>query len=175
MRSNWWINNQLKELGDLRLRSAQPRDDHFLLQLFRSSRPHLSQFPMPMEFVAALVQQQYDLQRNSYSNQFPGYLDLLVILNQELIGAFKLYKNDEYAWLHLLDIAILPSHQGRGYGRILLRSLQNLAAHNDWVLRLSVDRQNWRAKKLYTALDFRLENTSATHEEMVWTSAVYAG
>lgn len=175
MRGRWHINNQLTGLGDLRLRKADSRDECFLQQLFRSCRPHLAQIPMPAALVDALVRQQYDLQRSSYAKQFPGYLDFLILLHQEPIGNLKLHENHEAGRLHLLDISVLPAHRGRGYGGTLLSSLQALAVQKDWVLRLSVDCQNWRAKRWYAALGFRLENTSATHEEMIWTSAVYAG
>lgn len=174
MRSRWPIGKQLTGLGDLRLRKADSRDEGFLQQLFRSNRPHLAQIPMPIEFVQALVQQQYELQRSSYSRQFPGYLDVLILLHQEPIGNMKLHEDAEAGCLRLLDIGLHPEHRGRGHGGTLLRALQTLAAHNDWVLRLSVDRQNWRAKKLYSALDFRLEKTSAINEEMIWASAVCA-
>lgn len=175
MRGRWNLSDQLTDLGDLCLRTAQPCDEHFLLQLFRSSRPHLDQIPMPAEFLDALVQQQYDMQRSAYQKQFPGYFELLILLNRESVGTLKFYKNDRAGYLRLVDIAIVASHQGKGYGRTLLRSLQTLAQDQNARLHLSVDRQNWRAKKLYSALDFRLENTSSTHDEMVWTSAVYAG
>ena len=175
MRGQWQFDDLLTDSGALRMRKARPRDQGFLLQLFRSSRPHLSQIPMPTEFVVALVQQQYDLQRISYGKQFPDYLDLLILLDWQPIGNLKLYKNDEAECLRLLDIALLPAHQGRGYGRALLRALQNHAVQNDWAFRLSVDRQNRRAKKLYSELGFRLENTSMTHEAMIWTSAAYVG
>lgn len=175
MRGRWNLNDQLTDLGDLRLRKADSRDECFLQQLFRSCRPHLAQIPMPAALVDALVEQQYDLQRGSYAKQFPGYLDFLILLHQEPIGNLKLHEDHGSGRLQVLDIGLWPTHRGRGYGGTLLRSLQILAAQKDWVLRLSVDRQNWRAKKLYSALDFRLENTSATHEEMIWTSAAYAG
>lgn len=174
MRDGWNLIDRLTDLGDLRLRKADSRDDCFLQQLFCSSRPHLAQIPMPAEFVDALVQQQYDMQRSSYARQFPGYLDFLILLHQQPIGNLKLHEDDRIGSLHLLDINFLPSHRGRGHGSTLLRALQTQAAQQNWVLRLSVDRQNWRAKKLYNALDFQLETTSATHEEMIWHSAVYA-
>lgn len=170
----WLQNNQQPtHLGDLRLRKVDSQGKSFLLQLFRSCRPHLEQIPMPAEFIDVLVQQQYDLQRSDYARRFPGYLDFLILQQQESIGNLKLYEDDGH--LHVLDIALLPAHQGRGYGRALLRELQNHAAQNDCAFRLSVDRQNRRAKKLYSELGFRLENTSATHDEMIWTSAAYVG
>lgn len=168
------LGNQLTGLGDLRLRKADSRDEIFLQQLFRFNRPHLAQIPMPIEFVDALVQQQYELQRGSYNSQFPGYINFLILLHQTPVGNLKLYGDEQAGCLHLLDIGLLPQERGCGHGRALLRALQNYASQKDWILRLSVDRANWRAKKLYGALDFRSERISTAHEEMVWTSAVYA-
>ena len=168
MRSRWNLSEQLTNLGDLRLRKAQPCDEHFLLHLFRSSRPHLDQIPLPAEFVDALVQQQYDLQRSFYTRQFPGYINFLMLLHQEPIGGLKLYEGDQSRCLHLLDIGVLTTHRERGYGGMVLRSLQLLAQKNDLQLHLSVDRQNWRAKKLYDFLGFRLMSTSDSHEHMMW-------
>jgi ribosomal protein S18 acetylase RimI-like enzyme len=130
----------------LRLRKADSRDECFLQQLFRSNRPHLTQIPMPVEFVDALVQQQYEFQRGSYDREFPDCLNLVILLRQESIGNLKLHQDAQAGCLRLLDIALHPEHRGRGHGGTLLRSLQTLAAHKDWVLRLSVDHQNWRAK-----------------------------
>lgn len=174
MRGRWHIDDQLTGLGELRLRESRSRDEDFLLQLFRSSRPHLAQIPMPTDFVETLVQQQYQLQRSSYSRQFPGHQDVLILLHQEPIGNMKLHEDAEVGCLRLLDIGIRPEHQRRGHGGSLLQALQSLAAQNDWVLRLAVDHQNWRAKKLYSSLGFKQERVSATHEEMMWTSAVCA-
>lgn len=171
MRSRWDLREQLIDLGDLCLRKAQPCDENFLLHLFRSSRPHLDQVPLPTEFVNALVQQQYDLQRSSYTRQFPGYIDFLMFLHQEPIGGLKLYEGNQSRCLHLLDIGVLPTHRERGYGGMVLRSLQSLAQKNNLQLYLSVDRQNWRAKKLYDFLGFRLMSTSDSHEHMMWQAS----
>lgn len=168
----WKLHNQLTDLGDLKLRVALPCDEAFLLHLFTACRPHLAQIPMSVEYIEALIFQQFQLQRSYYAKIFAGYVNHLLLLNQEPIGALKLFKYAEEGSVRIVDIAILPTQQGRGYGRTLLRSLQAVARKNEWRLRLSVDRQNWGAKKLYGALGFRFENASATHEEMAWTSAV---
>lgn len=168
MRGRSQLDNQLTGLGDLRLRKANSRDERFLQQLFRSNRPHLTQIPMPAEFVDALVQQQYELQRDSYDREFPGYLNFVIVLHQESIGNLKLHQDAQAGCLRLLDIALHPEHRGRGHGGTLLRSLQTLAAHKDWVLRLSVDHQNWQAKKLYESLGFQVVNTAASHAGMAW-------
>lgn len=175
MRDTGQISSQLTGLGDLRLCRSSASDERFLQQLFLSCRPHLAQISMPQAIVDALVQQQYELQRHAYGQNFPGYLNLLIFHHHEPIGNLKLHRESQAGFLHVLDMGFLPEHRGRGHGGTLLRALQNLSAENEWVLRLSVDRHNWRAKKLYKTLDFRVEKLSETHEQMVWTSVVHAG
>jgi ribosomal protein S18 acetylase RimI-like enzyme len=163
----WLQNNQQPtHLGDLRLRKVDSQGKSFLLQLFRSCRPHLEQIPMPAEFIDVLVQQQYDLQRSDYARRFPGYLDFLILQQQESIGNLKLYEDDGH--LHVLDIALLPEHRSKGHGRTLLRWLQAMASEHDKQVQLSVDRQNWRARKLYDTLGFELVGTSGSHDFMAW-------
>lgn len=175
MHSAQKIINGLIGLGSLSLLPVNYRDEPFLKQLFLSCRPHLAQIPMPQAFVYALVQQQYELQRSDYGQKFPGYLNLLVLHRHEPIGNLKLHRESQAEFLHVLDVGFLPEHRGQGHGGSLLRALQALSAQNEWVLRLSVDRQNWRAKKLYSALHFRVEKTSETHHEMIWALPVCVG
>lgn len=82
MRAIWLISSELSEISDLSLRATDGLDACFQQRLFRSCRPHLTQIPMPVEFVETLVQQQYELQRDPYGQNFPGYLDFLILLNQ---------------------------------------------------------------------------------------------
>lgn len=171
MRAARLIGSELTEMGDLSLRKADSRDTCFQQQLFRSCRPHLAQIPIPVEFVDTLVQQQYNLQRSSYEQHFPGYLDLLILLHQESIGSLKLHEDSHAARLHLLDIGFLPEQRSRGHGGALLRAMQTVVAKQGWALCLSVDRQNWRAKKLYSALGFQVVEHTGTHDSMIWKTA----
>ena len=174
MQGLWRTLNELTRIGDLCLRGIKPDDEIFLQKLFRLTRPHLTQIPMPAEFVEALIQQQYDLQKSSYGRHFPGCGHFLVLRHQEPIGRMMLYLDAEQTSLRLVDISLLPQWCGQGYGSALLWSLQSLAQKNKWQLVLSVDHQNWRAKKLYDSLGFQLEGASATHAVMTWSAAAYA-
>lgn len=158
------------QIGELHLHPVTIDDEHFLKFLFRQSRPFLREIPLPAQFVDALVQQQYELQKASYAQNFPGSYHFLILQQQEPVGRLILYLDKENASLRVVDICLLPQHCGRGYGSALLWSLQSLASRNGWHLCLSVDCQNWRAKKLYEALGFQLSGTSATHHELVWSA-----
>jgi ribosomal protein S18 acetylase RimI-like enzyme len=174
MQGVWRMLNEFTRIGDLCLRGVNSDDDLFLKQLFRLTRPHLTQIPMPPEFVEVIVQQQYDLQKSSYVRHFPGCGHFLIMRHQEPIGRLMLYLDVKQASLRLVDICLLPQWCGQGYGSALLWSLQSLAQKNKWQLLLSVDHQNWRAKKLYGSLGFQLERASTTHSVMVWSAVAYA-
>lgn len=174
MRGTNKIFNELTELGSLVLRKAAYRDEHFLQQLFLSCRPHLAQIPLPQTLVDALVRQQYVLQLSDYKKKFPGYLNLMVLHKHEPIGNLKIHWDSRVGCLRILDIGLLAEYRSQGYGRGILRELQNLVEKNQWILCLSVDHQNWQAKKLYKALNFRMKSSSATHAEMIWDSVMHS-
>lgn len=174
MQGLWRLLDEFTRIGDLCLRGVNPDDEGFLKRLFRQSRPHLLQIPMPADFVEALIEQQYEAQKKSYDRQFPGGGHFLILRQQEPIGRLMLHADNKQASLRLVDISLLPQFCGQGYGSALLWALQSLAQKKKWQLVLSVDHQNWRARKLYGSLGFHPEKRSATHEMMIWSSAAYA-
>jgi ribosomal protein S18 acetylase RimI-like enzyme len=70
--------------------------------------------------------------------------------------------------VHLVDIALIPEARGRGYGSQILRVLQQAAAQTRAPVTLTVSRTNPRARQVYLALGFRVEQGDAMAERMVW-------
>ncbi len=70
--------------------------------------------------------------------------------------------------VHIVDIAIVPEARGRGYGTQILRLMQQAAAKARAPLTLAVGRTNTRARQLYLALGFRVEQADAAVERMAW-------
>lgn len=169
MRNEWRIlEDGFPRAGAPCLRTATARDEPFLRHLFHLSKPHLADIPMPRNFVEAVIEQQYELQRASYRQQYPSSGYFLVLLQGEPIGKLTLYQDLEAASLRIVEICLKPTCCSKGFGTALLRSLQALSQKNRWSLCLSVDRQNWRAKKLYQSIGFRITGASYSHEFMVW-------
>lgn len=158
--------------GGLHCRNVKPQDDIFLEPLFRSSRPHLSQIPLPAEFTNAVVRQQYQLQQASYQQAFPGLRQLLILHDDSPIGRLMLDLNGKNRTLHLVDICLSPEECGKGVGTLLLRTLQSIAERRGWGMCLSVDRHNWRAYKLYVSLGFQVESISTTRYTMRWSEVL---
>ncbi|MDR7089975.1 MULTISPECIES: GNAT family N-acetyltransferase [Cellvibrio] len=150
----------------LHLRELQPQDQAFAETLFFSTRVFLYQMPLPKAQVDLLIKQQFILQQASYGASFPLAETFIIHLFAEPIG--KLILNNTSDSLHLIDIAFLPSMRSRGYGSSILRALKHLADQARRPVRLAVDQQNTRAKKLYLNLGFALSESSTTHDILLW-------
>lgn len=153
--------------GELRLRPAQPEDEPFRKHLFRSTRPHLELIGMPDAVVDALIAQQYQLQQNHYATQWPTASRSIILLAGKAVGGIIIDQGN--GALHIIDLALVSEHRGKGFGTALLRAVQNMADKRRASLMLSVDRQNTLARKLYLSLGFTVTKSSETHETMIWT------
>lgn len=150
----------------LELRPATKSDRGFMQQLFASTRDHLRHLPLSPLQIERLLEQQYQLQLAHYVRQWPDAHIRIIQLAGKAIG--KIVLEESETTLHVLDIAIEPAMRGRGYGTSILRALQAAAEKHGLPIRLSVDRQNPRAKELYLSLGFQVAANSDTHESMVW-------
>lgn len=150
----------------LDLRKADQNDDEFMEKLFSSTREYLYQMNVPAQYVDAIVKQQYQLQKNSYEQQWPEASTFIIRWCGQAIG--KITINEEKDLLHLIDCAFVPEKRGKGYGTIILRTAQSVAKAHQLSLKLSVERHNLRAKKLYQSVGFGVVAETASHEIMTW-------
>lgn len=150
----------------LHLREVQSQDQIFVESLFFSTREYFYQMPMARSQVDLLIKQQFILQQASYAKAFPSAQTLIIQLFVEPVG--KIILNNSPDSLHIIDIAFIHSARGKGYGTAILRSLKNLANQLGLPVRLEVDQQNSRAKKLYLSLGFTLIESSSTHDTLLW-------
>lgn len=158
--------DELSFPGEFNLRPIESQDQPFVKQLFRSVRPHLALPGLPTDVVEALITQQYQLQQNHYATQWPTASSFIILLANGAIG--KIVLNEGKQSLHIIDLALMPEHRGKGVGTALLRTIQAVADKNGASVGLSVDKQNSLAKKLYLSLGFRVRDTSDTHESMIF-------
>lgn len=150
----------------LGLREMQLQDQAFAATLFASTRDYLYRMPIPQSQIDFLIQQQFQMQQASYSASFPLAEAFIVELYAKPIG--KIILNNTSASLHIIDIALINDMRGKGYGSAVLRALKSLATSGGKSLRLAVDQQNPRAKKLYLHLGFALLESSLTHDTLLW-------
>ena len=86
------------------------------------------------------------------------YRLFIIKINDQPIG--KAHLHEEAGQVQLSDIAILPSHQGRGFGQALVANCIQYARQNYTLpLRLNVESTNLNALHLYQKLGFKTMNT----------------
>lgn len=147
------------------LRLAEPSDEPFLLELYSST--HGQQFavvPLAPAHREALVRMQFEAQRAGYRQQFPGSQEFIIVAGDERTGRVWLAEGE--AENRILDLAIVPQHQGRGIGRAVLEGVIEKAAGANKPLRLMVHRMNERAVALYRRLGFEVCGEDEVYLEM---------
>jgi GNAT superfamily N-acetyltransferase len=158
--------NAISLPNGLSLRCADERDHVFMARVFGSTREYLYHMDLPIPYVDALVKQQFTLQCDSYRRQFPHANSFVIHCMAQAIG--RVIVEESASSLLIVDLTLLPESCGKGYGTAILQALKAVAETQQCDLKLSVDRQNWRAKKRYAALGFNVVAETDTHESMVW-------
>ena len=149
------------------LRPVKAADERFLLRVYAGTREqerHVARWED--EEWGAFVRMQYEAQRRHYQSHFPDAEHRIVLRDGEPVGRIWVLRAEDE--IRLLDIAILPEHQGRGIGTHLIRSLQTDARAACVPLRHSVELDNRGARHLYERLGFAAIETHGLHTLMEW-------
>lgn len=162
------MNNALILPPGMTLRAAEPSDDYFLRSLFYSARTEFALLPLPKAQLEQLLRQQYEWQQKGYASQYPDAANWIIEKHSEAVGKITLLQSANL--VHIVDFIVAPEWRGRGLGSALLTALKHCVDIGSGILRLSVDRQNGDAKRLYLRQGFVVSQISDTHEQMVWSS-----
>ena len=85
------------------------------------------------------------------------YKIILAFKNNQLIG--KAHLRWEKKSTTLSDIAIIPAHQGNGYGTALIaHCINHSLSEGTTLINLDVETHNLKALNLYTRLGFMIQN-----------------
>lgn len=148
----------------LQWRRETSADRDFLLRLFIAIRgPEFKELPDILRL--SLLEQQFCMQWSSYLNRYSNDGFGILEHHGETIG--KLYLAEDQTGIHIVDIALLPEWQNRGFGTSVLKHLCDLAAQNGSTLTLSVFASN-PALSLYHRIGFREIAQSAGYLQMQW-------
>lgn len=152
---------------EIALRPVSPDDEAFLRALHASTRAdELDMTGWSEQERAAFLDFQFRAQRDDYARRFPGAEHSIVLVRGEPAGRVWAHEGD--GELRLLDISLLPDHQGRGVGTAVLRSLQDRARDAGLPLRHTVLTSNSGALRLYQRLGFEIVDSTPTHHLMRW-------
>lgn len=158
--------DEFNSLIGLSAKAANANDTPFMAQLFYSTKPFFYELGLPCEVVDTMLEQQYRLQQASYREQYPNANTYILFYQQQIVGKVML-DISEYR-IHLIDLIMIPSMRGQGFGSAILAFIKQEAAIRNLPVGLSVEKENALAKKLYLQHGFKLESCSDTHELMLW-------
>jgi ribosomal protein S18 acetylase RimI-like enzyme len=154
----------MPQLAEFSARAAVPEDHEFLYELYASTRAEeleLAKFPEAER--AGFCRMQFNLRQHHYG-QYYGHSDDRILLWQNVAIGRELITRDPDL-ITLTDIAILPSHRGRGIGSFLLRGLIAESEQRQLPISLFVDYVS-RAQALYERHGFIVVRDLFPHLEM---------
>lgn len=151
------------------LRAAEADDEPFLREVYASTRAlELASVPWGAERKAQFCDMQFDAQDTDYRRNYPAAQFLIIVQAGTSIG--RLYVDRRETEIHILDIALLPAHRGRGIGSRLLRDLQAEALASGKRVTIYVEKFN-PALHLYQRLGFRQIDDVGVYLLMEWLDA----
>jgi ribosomal protein S18 acetylase RimI-like enzyme len=133
------------------LRPATPQDAPFLASLFAGTRDDLRTLPLPEQARAALVAQQYRSREHQHAAAYPAAASEIVEVDGLPVGRLLVDRAERAH--HVIDVAVLPEHRGRGIGAAALRSVLARADACGVPVTLRVAADN-PAQRLYQRLGF---------------------
>jgi GNAT superfamily N-acetyltransferase len=158
----------LRDGREVTLRPVMAEDEEFLLAVYASTREaELAQVEWAEGQKEAFLRMQFDAQRREYSARFPdaGY-DVILVGSRP---AGRIWVGRTADELRLLDIALLPEHQNRGVGGLLLGRLMEEARAVRKPLRHMIFILNTDARRFYERLGFEVvEVFNGAYLHMEW-------
>lgn len=160
-----WCERDLGPLpAEVRLRPATEGDMPFLRALYRTVRdPELATTGWDEAQKQAFSDSQFALQDRHYRAYYPGALFLVVEHDGEPVG--RLYLGTAPGPLRLMDIALLPTWRGRGWGAALVRAVLGRADRDGRETLLFVEANN-PAYSLYVREGFVDEAVEGVYVRM---------
>ncbi len=149
------------------LRPVTSGDEVFLAAVYASTREEeLSQVPWANEQRTAFLNSQFVAQQTHYQSRFPNAVHDVILHRDQAVG--RLYVDRRPTEIHVLDIALLTEHRGRGIGSALLGDLMKEAAAANLPMTIYVETFN-RSRTLFQRLGFRETENDGMNMHLKWT------
>lgn len=150
------------------LRDERPEDADFLRRLYLSVRwEELETVNWAEEAKVAFLSQQFDFQTRHYRQYYQGAAFGIVTDGEEPVG--RLYLHQGAQDLRIIDISLLPSHRGRGFGAALIGAVFELGRQAGTKVSIHVEFFNRNARRLYDRLGFVQGESNGVYYRMDWT------
>lgn len=152
----------------LYIRPAQPSDEAFFAELYRSTRDDLRTLLADPRYIEGLIAVQRDAQVAGYRARYPAAV--YEVLELDGVAAGRLVTAAVDGALRVVDIAVMPRARGRGVAGEALRRVQRRAAREGRDVTLGVRMDNPGARRLYAALGFVSEDEEGASLQLRWTA-----
>lgn len=150
----------------LGLRLATSNDTLFIESLFHSTREFLYVAEQENEYIKNIIDQQLELQTQSYGSQSPNLMTFIIDKQGIPIGRLVLDFGSNVA--HVIDVALIKEARNKGYGKSIIQAVQYTASKQSLPVSLMVSKQDSIARNMYGKLGFSTEESNETHELMTW-------
>jgi ribosomal protein S18 acetylase RimI-like enzyme len=148
------------------LRPATVGDQPFLATLYRSARPDLQFIDGEPEFVETVIAQQYAAHAQGTGEEYPNAMHFVIEKTQAAVGALVVdFGHNE---VRVIYIAFTTTARGFGYGKAVLRGVQQAASQVQCPVVVVVWHNNPGAKRIYLELGFQVEESELMADRMVW-------
>jgi GNAT superfamily N-acetyltransferase len=164
--SNQFESSSPRAARPLTLRAEQPDDESLLFEIYAATRrAELDLTDWDAATRLAFLQMQFRTMRQGYAGMFPDADFFIILLDARPVGRIVVHRTAEA--IRVVDMALLPSEQGRGIGTQLMRHLLSEATKTRKSVRLQVLKNN-RAKRFYERMGFHRVSDSGSYEQMEW-------
>ncbi len=147
------------------LRPVRSGDEPFLLEVYKSTRPEITELGWEAAQQEAFFKMQFNGQQRSYEMQYPEAAHQVILFKDEEVGRLITFITEHET--RLADVALLPQYRNLGIGALLVKELCAEAARMNLPVRLQVSKFN-PAIRLYERLGFYRIGESTTHFQMEW-------
>ncbi|OQY45552.1 MAG: GNAT family N-acetyltransferase [Candidatus Parabeggiatoa sp. nov. 2] len=135
------------------LRPVCPEDEPFLYKVYSNVRlAELARVDWTPAEKEAFIQTQFSYRKQGYANQFPQADNSIILSYNEPVGYMIIDRTEDE--ICVVDIALLPEHRNQGIGTFLMQEIVKEAEQVKKPVRLSVEKDNPGAFRLYERLGF---------------------
>ena len=151
----------------LTLRPITPEYEPFLFEIYAASRmDELAQVPWDDAQKEAFLSFQFNAQHQHYRSEFADAAFSVILDAGVPVG--RLYVDRRADEIRILDLALLPVHQGRGIGKAVLQDLLDEATGAGKPVRIYIEIYQHRAQALFKSLGFEPAEDHGVSVLMQW-------
>lgn len=153
----------------LACRPMTDADLPFLFGLYASTRAReVAASGWPAEAQVQFLSQQFEAQHHHYTTYYPDAEWLVVEHEGRAVG--RLYVEEWPSQFRIIDIALVPEAQGRGFGSALLADMFDRARGVGKKVSIHVEKNN-PAMRLYERLGFSKAEDKGVYDLLEWSPA----